>query len=75
MNILPATPVRIQGSFSCLSGTAHGGVAEFADELQGNPPDTLQSVAEQWAKKIWSEYTSTFTADIQRYRVLARIGK
>ena len=45
-------------------------VAELGDELVGAPAATVEEVAQRWASKVWSSYSTILAAEIARCQSL-----
>jgi hypothetical protein len=47
--------------------------AEFADDLKAKAPTNLQEVADRWASKAWSVYSThaSLAGDLARFRILS----
>jgi hypothetical protein len=48
------------------AGSHRALTATLADDLNGNPPASVQQVAERWAAQFWTAYTGSMGAEIQR---------
>ncbi len=44
--------------------------AQFSDDLQLTPPANVQEVADRWAAKLWTEYSSSLASDLMRFQLL-----
>jgi hypothetical protein len=45
-------------------------VADFAEDIEANPPNSMDEAAERWSQKVWDVFSGTFTIPMARAKEL-----